>query len=238
MVPARARGPKYPKAARNRRRGQIEHAPDRILGSRERGIARVQSTRYCAAHFVGKIFGEAMSLEMVCTCSLSGICSVEDRRLRIFRRMNLANMADLATAIVLSLAFDFGSDAWISADMWFGVSLDTPLDPDGVYIECDHPADGLAAIWEYLAERFTERVSVNGGACDPNAEQRSAELFAQCIATDAPYQEHRATVHEGKDGWCDECTRIHHPYVEAHVAIDNAWGADTLDKAVDAAFGE
>jgi len=177
-----------------------------------------------------------MDLEMVCTCGLDGVREAEERRLRIAERMQLPRMSDLATALVLSLAFDFGCDAWLYADMWFGLSLETSLVPEGVYVECDHPIDGLAAAWEALAERFPERVSLGPGL-DPETRKRSAELLAACVAADAPYREHRKTVHEGKDGWCDDCSRIHHPYVEAHIALNEAWGSKTLEPAVNAAFG-
>lgn len=178
-----------------------------------------------------------MNLEMVCTCKLSGVRKAEDRRVRIAERMQLPRMSDLATAIVLSLAFDFGCDAWILADVWFGVSVETALVPDGISVECDHPIDGLAATWERLAEFFPHCVSVGPGL-DPSARECSAELLAACFATDVPYQDHRRTVHEGKDGWCDDCSRIHNPYVDAHVVLDEAWGSNSLEPAIGAAYGE
>jgi hypothetical protein len=181
-----------------------------------------------------------MNIEMICTCQLSGIREVEDRRLRIFRRMNLANMADLATAIVLSLALDFGADAWISADMWFGVSVETPLVPDGVGIECDHPADGLAAIWERLAERFPERVSFSPNANEIGqhvAHRVSAATLAPCANIDVKKHWHHAThgnkyVHE-----CADCRVFMDLAVNAHVALDQAWGSEDLEPAIAEAFG-
>lgn len=177
-----------------------------------------------------------MNLEMVCTCGVKFVAKAEERRVRVAERMQLPRMSDLATALVLSLAFDFGCDAWIMADMWFGLSLETALVPEGVYVECDHPIDGLAAAWEALAERFPERVSLGSGL-DPEARKRSTELLAACVAADVPYREHRKTVHDDKDGWCDNCSQLHDPYVEAHVALDEAWGSETLERAVNAAFG-
>lgn len=177
-----------------------------------------------------------MNLEMVCTCGVKFVAKAEERRMRVAERMQLPRMSDLATALVLSLAFDFGCDAGLMAGMWFGLSLETPLVPEGVYVECDHPIDGLASAWEALAERFPERVSLGHGL-DPEARKQSAELLAACVATDAPYREHREMVHDGKDGWCDDCSRIHHPYAEAHVVLDEAWGSKTLEPAVNAAFG-
>lgn len=178
-----------------------------------------------------------MNLEMVCTCGVKFVAKAEERRVRVAERMQLPRMSNLATALVLSLAFDFGCDAWLMADVWFGLSLETSLVPEGVYIECDHPLDGLAAAWEALVERFPERVSVGPGL-DPEARKRSAELLAACFAADVPYREHRKAAHEGKDGWCDNCSRIHHLYVEARVALDEAWGSETLGLAVKDAFGD
>lgn len=175
-----------------------------------------------------------MNLDMVCTCDVELVAGAEQRRLRVAKRMRLPRMSDLATAVVFSLAFDFGCDVHLSGNMWFGLSLETTLVPDRIYVECDHPLDGLLASWEALAELFPERVSV-GSRLDPNALKRATVLLAECVAADAPYREHRRVAHESKDGWCDECSRLQDPYVAAHVALDEAWGSGTLEAAVEAA---
>ena len=105
-----------------------------------------------------------MNMEMVCTCGADGVREVEERRLRIFRRMRLENMENLTEAVVLSLAFDFSCDANVYVDMWFGIAFETPLLPDEkLFLPCDGPHDGFAAIWEMLSERFPERVTAAPG---------------------------------------------------------------------------
>lgn len=185
--------------------------------------------------------------EMICTCDAEGTRGVEARRLRIFKRMGLDDMRDLTTAIILSLAFDFEADASIAADMWFGVYLDTPLIKDtpsaarGLSIECDWPHDGLAYLWEQLAEKFPERVSVN-----PNpktlalrvSERVSSALLRHYEEHDAKYRDHRALTHNGPNDCppCEDCDVLLTLKVVAHHALDEMWGSDALDRAIEKAW--
>lgn len=178
-------------------------------------------------------------LDMVCTCEVDGVRETEARRLRIFHRMQLDDMKDLTLAVALSLTFDFQASADVAADMWFGVSLDTPLLKDGLYIQCDWPYDGLAALWEQLAAQFPERVSVNPNrqAEHAVAERASAELLAQYEVAEAAYRSHRTTVHPKDDSpRCKDCDALMETYIRAHKALDEAWGAKALDGVIDRAF--
>lgn len=180
-----------------------------------------------------------MNIEMVCTCKIDGVREVEARRLRIFQRMCLAQMADLATAIVLSLAFDFGCDAYLAADHWFGLSIETLLVPDGIHVDCDHPADGLAAVWEALADKFPERVTVR--TTGPitllqNVARTSNAMLATYESAKMKGDEHYATHDNDYKSGCDECRANMDAYVGAHVLLDKAWGSNFLDPAIDAAY--
>lgn len=199
-----------------------------------------------------------MSLrEMICTCSAEGVYEVEQRRLRIFKRMNLDDMGDLTTAIILSLAFDFQADASIAADMWFGVSLRSPLLADErfaelgyVYqgqrylnIECDWPGDGLAWLWEQLAEKYPERVSVRQGTPERNVRimtRISSGLFSNYDSAWTLYRGHRVQAHKDDNDCppCEDCDVYRSLFVTAHHTLDEAWGGRDLDKAIEKAFEE
>lgn len=177
---------------------------------------------------------------MICTCDADGVRAVEASRIRIFKRMGLADMRDLATAIVLSLAWDFGAEAWIGADMWFGVALATPLVPDGLSIECDWPWDGLAALWEQLAERCPERVTVREqSAVEARvAERISAAMLAQYEAAYAVYDAHREAAHDGPNDCppCEDCSVLMTLYINARHSLAEAWGSRDLEDAMEQAF--
>jgi hypothetical protein len=180
-----------------------------------------------------------MELPMVCTCRTDGIREVEDRRLRIFRRMRLKDMNDLAEAIVLSLAFDFQCDAEVYVDQWFGIGLETPLVDKSLFVPCDDPADGFAAVWEHLAERFPERVTKMDR--EPNAraaERISAALFERCVVTERDYEGHREGAHDGPNDCppCEDCDVLLTLMISAHIALEMAWGRRSLDACVEAAF--
>lgn len=179
--------------------------------------------------------------EMICTCRADGVREAEARRLRIFHRMKLDDMGDLTKAIVLSLAFDFQvTSADIGADMWFGVSLDTPLVEKGLYIECDWPTDGLAALWEELAEKFPERVSVNPS---PRAmsvrvmERISSALLTNYLLAEALYRGHREAAHKDDNDCppCEDCGVFMSLSITAHHVLDETWGARDLEQAVEKA---
>lgn len=181
-----------------------------------------------------------MQLEMKCTCHISGIQEAEERRERIFLRMGLSSTEDLTTAIVLSLAFDFQADAEIDADQWFGISLTSPLLDESIWVECDWPLDGLAACWEVLAERFPERAT---SAVVVDQDQRQAaqatvkgllKAFAQA---DGAYRQHRDQEHPNPaDDWCPTCRELGAVSIDTHTALDEAWGSDSLNPAIDAIF--
>jgi hypothetical protein len=182
-----------------------------------------------------------MELEMICVCGAEGVREVEARRLRIFRRMGLDDPGDLTTAIVLSLAFDFQAEAHIAADQWFGVSLTTPLVENGAYVECDWPYDGLAALWEKLAEAFPDRVTVKAGTSAPHvrvAERLSEAFLVQYEAAEAKYREHRAAAHRDDNDCppCEDCSVYRALSIQAHRVLDDAWGSDVLDQATREAF--
>jgi len=179
--------------------------------------------------------------EMICTCRAEGVREVEARRLRVLHRMGLEDMGDLTTAIILSLAFDFQATAEIAADMWFGVWLATPLLEKGLDIECDWPGDGLAELWERLAEKFPERVSVKpdtrAGAVRV-MERISAALLSQYEGAETAYRDHRAAAHKDDNDCppCEDCAVLQSLSITAHRTLDEAWGSEVLDRAIEKAF--
>jgi hypothetical protein len=185
--------------------------------------------------------------EMICTCQAEGVREVEARRLRIFKRMGLDDISDLTTAIILSLAFDFQADASIAADMWFGVYLDTPLIKDtpsaarGLSIECDWPHDGLAFLWEQLAEKFPERVSVKQGTSATAirvTERISAAMLSNYEEDEAAYRKHREEAHNGPNDCppCEDCSVLLTLRTISHHALDEVWGSGVLDRAIEKAW--
>lgn len=181
-----------------------------------------------------------MELDIVCTCGVEGVREVEARRMRIFHRMGLDDMDELHTAIILSLAFDFQAKAYICADMWFGVDVESPLLEGGIGIQCDCPWDGLAAIWEHLATQFPDRVQVKPdprAMCVRATGRISAALFSIYETAEAGYRAHR-TAHKDERDWCEDCEVLQSLSIIAHRTLDEAWGSDVLDEAVKQAFGE
>jgi len=177
---------------------------------------------------------------MICTCEMEGVREVEARRLRIARRMNLTNMFDLTSAIVMSLAFDFAADdSQIDVDQWFGVSVETFL-VGRVYVECDEPQDGLAAIWEHLADKFPERVTVRLGTAEFRhraIERVSNVLLAHVTSTLGQLKEHRKAKHQAGDfSPCEDCSVLSSLYGAAHLALDDAWGWRALEPAIEKAM--
>lgn len=184
-----------------------------------------------------------MSFDMVCVCSVEGVREVEARRLRIFKHFGLDDMGDLTTAILFSLAFDFGATVDLAADMWFGVGLSTPRLDKNLYIECDWPGDGLAVLWEHLVEKFPEAASVKGAATPSHirvTERISAALLAQYESAEAAYRNHRKEAHAGPNDCppCEDCAVGMSLRVAAHQTLDRAWGADVLEPAISKAYEE
>jgi hypothetical protein len=155
--------------------------------------------------------------------------------------MGLEDMGDLTTAIILSLAFDFGADAEIFADMWFGVALRTPLLEKGLSVECDWPYDGLAVLWESLAEQFPDRVSVNLNPQPMQVsvmERLSAALQAQYETAEATYRAHRVEAHKDDNDCppCEDCSVYQALSITAHRTLDEAWGSEATQQAAEKAF--
>lgn len=174
---------------------------------------------------------------MICTCRIDGFLPTEERRLRIFNRMRLDDKEDLTTAIVLSLAFDFKAEVDLLADQWFGLSLDTPLLEDGLYIECDDPEDGLAYMWEHLAEKFPERVSVRGDR-KSNSEGVAALVSAALVEQLKSAEAHwRGMGRIGDERQPDTYYAGLELLVIAEHTIRNMWGGNVLDAAIERAFG-
>ena len=182
-----------------------------------------------------------MRLDMVCTCSADGFKEAEERRLRIFHQMGLDEPRDLTEAIILSLAFDFQADAVVEADQWFGVSVVTPLIPDGIYIECDWPSDGLASVWEHLADKFPERVSVKQNTSAYRvrvAERVSSVMLERYETAEAMYRSHRTGAHKDDNDCprCEDCDVLKLLSILAEHSLQRYWGSEVMTKAVEEAF--
>jgi hypothetical protein len=181
-----------------------------------------------------------MELPMVCTCDEDGVREVEERRVRIYKRMGLRHSYDLAEAIVMSLAFDFGCEADVDVDQWFGISFRAPLLGEG-FQACDDPFDGFAAIWEACAEKDAGRVTGAGQATDLHTaavERVSSTLFVRYLRDERDYRYHRADKHKGPNDCppCEECEALVAIMVSSSHALSHHWGRPRLDACVDEAF--
>ncbi len=153
-------------------------------------------------------------------------------------RLRLDNREDLTTAIVLSLAFDFKAEVDLLADQWFGLSLDTLLLEGGLYIECDSPEDGLAYMWEHLAERFPERASARSkrkSNSEGVAALVSAALVEQFKAAEANW---RSMGRIGDERQSDAYYAAMELVVIAERTVRNMWGSNALHAAIERVFGE
>ncbi|HYX22222.1 MAG TPA: hypothetical protein VFA98_15370 [Thermoanaerobaculia bacterium] len=179
-------------------------------------------------------------LPMVCTCKKDGVLEVEERRLRIYKRMGLRHSFDLAEAIVMSLAFDFGCEADVDVDLWFGISFRTPLLGEG-FQACDDPFDGFAAIWEACAEKAPERVTCAGQASAVHGsavEIVSAALVVRYTHDEQRYRDHRAEKHDGPNDCppCEDCEALLALMISSAHALSWEWGRNRLDECANAAF--
>lgn len=98
--------------------------------------------------------------DMICTCKEEGERAAVALRLEVQRRLGVCP-ADAWTAAILSMAWDFGCDLSVMADMWCGVSA-VAADGTSAYVECDWPFDGVFALWKEAADRSPERVTAIG----------------------------------------------------------------------------
>ena len=148
-------------------------------------------------------------------------------------------MRSLTTAIILSLAFDFEADAEVYADMWFGISLRTPLLEDGVFVQCDWPHDGLAELWEYLAHKFPERVSVQRDRSDLQANvanRISAGMMERYEEAQRAYRDHRGGAHPDRAcPPCEDCEVLASLSNALRCMLDLEWGSKDVDPAIERA---
>ena len=156
--------------------------------------------------------------EMICTCDVDGIRAVEALRIDALRGLGLARPEDLMLAVVLSLGFDFSADATVDADQWFRVTVTTPLKPDGLFVECDHPGDGMVYLWTELAAEFPERVTTADAGT-------AADVLAATEASAALVKAHRS-VNEIRDA-----TAIAWGSCVLFCSID--WGSSVLGALMD-----
>jgi len=168
-----------------------------------------------------------IELPMICTCNLDGFEQAEARRIRIFNKMGLTNPAELTTAIILSLAFEFGAEADVAADMWFDVGVLT--DQKSVYVQCDCPCDGLAAVWEHLS-------GVTGVA--PLNPVTGGDYLLSRLRTEwSAKTEHQDThVDKKYNTSCQACREHLHKRFDAQINLERFWGSDVMQPTIEKAF--
>ena len=179
------------------------------------------------------------TIPMICTCGLDGNREAEDARRDIYRRLRPEQMNDLLTAVLISLAFDFGcTDYDIAADMWFGVYLVTPDGP--ISVECDNPHDGFFAAWLHLADKYPERLTT-GPTKNLNVALRISDaLFKNYEDAERAYRTHREAAHKDDNDCppCEDCHVLMMLSILTSNAMEDAWGPRVLDAAIDRAFGD
>ena len=175
---------------------------------------------------------------MICTCDIDGFKETEDRRLRIFNKMPIYKMELLARSIIISLAFDFQCEANIDADMWFGVSIKSPLLEESLWIECDHPFDAFAFAWEYLLDKFPDKLSwINSKTEDKYAERLSKSMYATYELAEDILNDHYKIHDDNKYNHdCNMCNSLLYMpgYQESH--IQDTWGAKDFESEINNAF--
>lgn len=137
--------------------------------------------------------------DMICTCEPDGMRAAVALRLEIQQQLGVAS-TDAWTAAVLSLAWDFGCDVDVMADMWFGVSVHAG-DGTSAYIECDSPFDGVFALWKEAASRSPWLVS-RGTRSDASETKARADYLL------AEYERLRAAS-RAHDYACPSCAAGH-----------------------------
>ena len=168
---------------------------------------------------------------MVCTCSYEGTRDVEEVRLHAMQRLGLDRMGDLMTAVILSLAFDFGAKARIDVDQWFGVEVTAP-GQEPMWIECDHPADGLLYLWTELADKGIisrqRPISLGYGIALENSQHHLADMAKIREERRAHYGSHEGKY---KDD-CAGCRGFIDRGVANRIAMDHAWGTEVVEQCI------
>ena len=173
--------------------------------------------------------------DMICTCEPDGVAEVDVMRLDVMKRLGLSRPEEMATAVIMSLAFDHGADAEIYLDQWFAVSLSAPIPSGGLSVACDDPMDGLAYLWLQLEELSPARRTSRGDGTEADVEAAarwSAERIAQLEAIDAEEKAHHATHGEKYDDKCTECRYLIGESVMVHKSIHRGWGSAAIDAAL------
>ena len=175
---------------------------------------------------------------MACSCGIDGLRQTEARRLRIYRRIGFGPMLDLTQAIIMSLAFDFQAEVNVGADMWFGVWLRSPY--GDVDVQCDWIEDGLAAAWEYLADRHPELVSVRKDwRGDPSIVERfSAGALKLYEDVENDYKAHRTAAHVDDNDCppCEDCDILRDLQVTVSKTLQDLWGAEVMLKEMEKVY--
>jgi hypothetical protein len=168
--------------------------------------------------------------EMICTCSIEGINEAAALRLSVWRQLRCP-VDQFGVDLVRSIRIGFGATVRCDSDQWFGVGFDAANGVGG-FIECDHPLDGYAWVWQQLAAAFPEKAKAqlraNGGA---DAGDAAASRIAQYEAERAAYDAHKVDCAACNPDWppCAEGRRLFDAYVATHRGIYDAWGCPDYD---------
>lgn len=173
--------------------------------------------------------------EMICTCSVEGHERAELLRLEVQRRLGV-EAKDLATSVLLSLAWHFGLDVTVLVDQWFGVAVRNGQLESGGYIECDTPLDGLCYAWKAVADRQPERLMSKGSVADMSEtrllsmeqlqERRLAEdlwKIHEQVCRSCSTETKWILCAAGKDTWERQ--------IESRSRIDRKWGQPDYEAA-------
>lgn|GEM_PF-4010435 len=178
---------------------------------------------------------------MICTCKSKGIRELETMRTSAMRRLGVADPAALTSAIIFSLAFDFGADANVYMDQWFGISVRTPLRDKSIFIECDEPEGGLLYLWGSLDKEFPDRCSARGPGVESDfvaASDASRALVDAIVAAERASKIHHS-AHSGKYAHeCMSCRQNMDVEVDLHIKVGKMWGADTMLPEIDRILGK
>ncbi len=170
---------------------------------------------------------------MLCACTVDGLREVAARRLMVMRQLGVARPADLTSAVIMSLAFDFGADAAILPD---GIEVTTTQ--RAISVLCDLPLDGLCHAWAVLSAETHDGHRGAGTAADAVVVETAMAVRLEALAdAQTTDRAHRRAAHGGSyvDS-CAECRRGLTAWGVMARALDLAWGAAALDAAVERAL--